>query len=42
SAEASVLRPFEKRTVEEKLANLPAFMVTNKKGSPYLSPTEPG
>ncbi|CAN0070850.1 unnamed protein product [Ectocarpus sp. 6 AP-2014] len=41
-AEASVLRPFEKRTVEEKLANLPAFMVTNKKGSPYLSPTEPG
>lgn len=42
SAEASVFKPFEKRTVEEKLANLPAFMVTNKKGSPYLSPTEPG
>lgn len=40
SAEASVFKPFEKRTVEEKLANLPAFMVTNAKGSPYLSPTE--
>lgn len=39
SAEASVFKPFEKRTVEEKLANLPAFMVTNAKGSPYLSPT---
>ena len=41
SAEASVFKPFEKRTVEEKLANLPAFMVTNANGSPYLSPTEP-
>lgn len=40
SAEASVFKPFEKRTVEEKLANLPAFMVTNARGSPYLSPTE--
>ncbi len=42
SAQASVLKPFDKRTVEEKLANLPAFMVTNAKGSPYLSPTQPG
>lgn len=40
SAEASVFKPFHKRTVQEKLANLPAFMVTNAKGSPYLSPTE--
>lgn len=42
SAEASVFKPFQKRTVEEKLANLPAFMVTNDKGSPYLSPSEDG
>ena len=42
SAEASVFKPFSKRTVEEKLATLPAFMVTNSKGSPYLSPTGPG
>ncbi|CAM9859530.1 unnamed protein product [Scytosiphon promiscuus] len=42
SAQASVFKSFEKRTVEEKLANLPAFMVTNDKGSPYLSPSEDG
>ncbi|CAN0409322.1 unnamed protein product [Pylaiella littoralis] len=41
SAQASVLKSFEKRTVEEKLGNLPAFMVTNRQGSPYLSPTRP-
>ena len=29
SAQASVFKPFEKRSVEEKLGNLPAFMVTN-------------
>lgn len=39
SAEASVVKPFSKRSVEEKLGNLPAFMVTNAKGSPYLTPT---
>lgn len=40
SARASVFRPFTRRTVEEKLGNLPAFMVTNFKGSPYLAPSE--
>ena len=40
SAHASVLKPFSKRSVEEKLGNLPAFMVTNNKGSPYLTPTQ--
>lgn len=40
SAEASIVKPFTKRTVEEKVANLPAFMVTNIKGSPFLAPTE--
>lgn len=39
-ARASVFKPFSKRTVEEKLGNLPAFMVTNYKGSPYLAPAE--
>lgn len=39
SAQASVFKPFGKRSVEEKLGNLPAFMVTNSKGSPYLTPT---
>lgn len=39
SARASVWKPFEKRTVGEKLGNLPAFMVTNYKGSPYLTPS---
>lgn len=40
SARASVFKPFSKRSVEEKLGNLPAFMITNKNGSPYLTPTE--
>lgn len=39
SAKASVWKPFNKRTVGEKLGNLPAFMVTNYKGSPYLTPS---
>lgn len=39
SAQASIFRPFAKRTVEEKLSNIPAFMITNVKGSPYLTPT---
>lgn len=39
SARASVFKPFSKRSVEEKLGNLPAFMITNKNGSPYLTPT---
>lgn len=40
SARASVFKPFSKRSVGEKLGNLPAFMITNKNGSPYLTPTE--
>ncbi|CAM9820512.1 unnamed protein product, partial [Discosporangium mesarthrocarpum] len=36
-AEASIFKPFNKRTVQEKLANLPAFMVVNRGGSPYLT-----
>lgn len=42
SAQASVFKPFGKRSVEEKLGNLPAFMVTNAKGSPYLTPNVEG
>ncbi|CAN0276727.1 unnamed protein product, partial [Laminaria digitata] len=42
SAQASVFKPFGKRSVEEKLGNLPAFMVTNSKGSPYLTPNVEG
>lgn len=40
TARASVFKPFSRRTVEEKLGNLPAFMVTNFKGSPYLVASE--
>lgn len=39
SAQASIFKPFARRTVEEKLGNIPAFMITNGKGSPYLTPT---
>ena len=42
SAQASVFKPFGKRSVEEKLGNIPAFMVTNSKGSPYLTPNMEG
>lgn len=36
SAEAA-LKKFTQRTVKEKLANVPVFMIVNKSGSPYLT-----
>lgn len=39
SARASIFKPISKRTVDEKLASVPAFMVTNYRGSPYLTPS---
>lgn len=39
TARASIFKPFNKRSLEEKLATVPAFMVTNINGSPYLTPS---
>jgi len=42
SASASMLKKFTKRSLEEKLANVPVFVVTNAGGQPYLVPTADG
>ncbi len=42
SAEAFSLKPFSRRTLKEKLASVPCFLVCNQQGSPYLVPLETG
>ncbi|GAB5034779.1 chloroplast inner membrane import protein tic22 [Nannochloropsis oceanica] len=42
SAEAFSLKPFSRRSLKEKLASVPCFLVCNQQGSPYLVPLETG
>ncbi|CAM9119021.1 unnamed protein product [Chrysoparadoxa australica] len=42
AAEAAALKKYSKRTVKEKLANIPCFMIVNSGGQPFLTPSGTG